>query len=73
MWLPREHKLIVLADSVSKFHDTDDWGLDRKSFNILEMLSPIKFTLYAFANCSNKNVDKFYSKVASPGTAAVNE
>ena len=24
VWLPREHELIVLADSVSKFADTDD-------------------------------------------------
>ena len=72
VWLPREHELIVLADSVSKFHDTDDWGLDRKSFSILEKLSPRKFTLDAFANCTNKQVDKFYSKVASPGTAGVN-
>ena len=72
VWLPREHELIVLADSVSKFHDTDDWGLDRKSFKILEMLTPRKFTLDAFANCTNKQVDKFYSKVISPGAAGVN-
>ena len=72
VWLPREHELIVLADSVSKFADTDDWGLDKKSFKILEMVSPRKFTLDAFSNCTNKQVDKFYSKVISPGTAGVN-
>ena len=72
VWLPREHELIVLADSVSKFADTDDWGLDNKSFKILEMVSPRKFTLDAFSNCTNKHVAKFYSKVVSPGTAGVN-
>ena len=72
VWLPREHELIVLADSVSKFHDTDDWGLDIRSFKILEMLSPRKFSLDAFANCTNKHVAKFYSKVISPGSAGVN-
>ena len=72
VWLPREHELIVLADSVSKFADTDDWGLDNKSFKILEMVSPKKLTLDAFSNCTNKHVGKFYSKVISPGTAGVN-
>ena len=72
MWVPRENELIVLADTVSKFHDTDDWGLDNRSFKILEMVSENKFTCDAFSNCTNKHVDKFYSKVASPGSSGVN-
>ena len=72
IWVPRTHFLIQLADSASKFRDTDDWGLNRNSFRILEQLSPEKFTLDAFANCTNKQLDKFFSKTQSPGSSGVN-
>ena len=72
IWLPRSEALIQLADKVSKFKDTDDWGLSTKSFKILQEIENCKFTLDAFASCTNKKVAKFYSKVACPGSAGVN-
>ena len=72
IWVPRTHFLIQLADAASKFKDTDDWGLNKTSFRILEQLSPQKFSLDAFANCTNKHVDKFFSKTQSPGSSGVN-
>ena len=72
VWIPRSDYLITLADAASKFKDTDDWGLNEKSFRLLEDLSPVKFTLDAMANCTNKKCRKFYSKVASPGSSGVN-
>ena len=72
IWIPRSDYIITLADAVSKFKDTDDWGLSEKSFKILQDLSPTKFTLDTFANCTNKKCPKFYSKVPSPGSSGVN-
>ena len=72
VWIPRSDYLISLADAVSKFKDTDDWGINGKSFKILEELSPSKFTVDTFANCTNKKCTKFYSKVPSPGSSGVN-
>ena len=72
IWIPRSDHIITLADAVSKFKDTDDWGLSDKSFKILQELSFTKFTLDAFANCTNKKCPKFYSKVPSPGSSGVN-
>ena len=72
MWIPRSDYIIALADSVSKFKDTDDWGLSAKSFKILQELSATKFTVDTFANCTNKKCPKFYSKVPSPGSSGVN-
>ena len=72
IWVPRSNFLIQIADAASKLRDTDDWGPTRKSFRILEQLSPEKFTLDAFANCTNKQLDKFFSKTQSPGSSGVN-
>ena len=72
IWIPRSDYIITLADAVSKFKDTDDWGLSEKSFKILQDLSPVKFTVDTFANCTNKKCPKFYSKVPSPGSSGVN-
>ena len=72
MWKPRENKLIQLADSVSKFRDTDDWGISKKGFRILEAVFKLKFSCDVFASSTNAKVPKFYSKVASPGSYGVN-
>ena len=61
-----------MADECSKFRDTDDWGLSRRSFRIVERLFKIKFTCDAFANGTNWKVAKFYTKTAAPGTCGVN-
>ena len=31
-WLPREENEV--ADAISKFHDTDDWGIDFEIFRV---------------------------------------
>ena len=64
--------MIVAADAASKYKDSDDWGLDKKSFEIFQHLSPKEFTIDLFACCSNKQVPRFYSKVMSPGSLGVN-
>ena len=33
-WLPRKEN--ELADAISKFHDTDDWGIDQESFAYIQ-------------------------------------
>ena len=72
IWLPRSNALIRMADECSKFRDTDDWGLSLRSFKIVEKLFRVKFTCDACANGTNKKTEKFYSKVAAPGTSGVN-
>ena len=72
VWVPRESQLIKIADAASKFNDTDDWGISMKGFRILENIFRVKFTCDVFANGTNKKTQKFYSKVAAPGSAGVN-
>ena len=72
VWLPRDSKLIRIADAASKYNDTDDWGISRKGFKILEQIFNIKFTCDVFANGTNWKTNKFYSKVAAPGSAGIN-
>ena len=72
VWSPRTNTMIRMADEVSKFHDTDDWGLERGALKILEDIFRKKFTCDMFANGTNKEVTKFYLKVAAPGSHGIN-
>ena len=72
IWKPRSNRLIELADQASKFRDTDDWGISRKSFNILQFVFDTRFTLDVYANSTNYKVSKFFSKVAAPGSSGIN-
>ena len=38
IWKPRSNRLIAIADEASKFRDTDDWGVSRKSFKNIEFI-----------------------------------
>ena len=72
IWKPRDNRLISLADQISKFRDTDDWGISKKYFRVLEFVFKTNFTLDVFANGTNWKVKKFFSKVAAPGSYGVN-
>ena len=72
IWQPRENRLITIADQASKFRDTDDWGITRKSFRILEFIFDTQFTLDVYANGTNHKVNRFFSKVAAPGSSGIN-
>ena len=72
VWKPRSNKLIVAVDEVSKFRDTDDWGVSRRSFRNLEFIFKTKFTLDVFANGTNWKVGKFFTKVATLGSSGIN-
>ena len=72
IWKPRDNRLISLADQISKYRDTDDWGISRKYFRVLEFVFNTSFTLDVFANGSNGKVTKFFSKVAAPGSSGIN-
>ena len=72
IWSPRENKLITMADECSKFRDSDDWGIDMKAIKVLENIFGQTFTCDMFANATNRRMNKFYSKVAAPGTSGIN-
>ena len=70
--VPREHSLLVLADQGSKFMDTDDWSIDDNSLQTLQVIAGEQITCDVFAYNSNARVQKFYSKIPSPGCSGVN-
>ena len=72
IWKPRSNRLIAIADEASKFRDTDDWGVSRKSFKNLEFIFNTQFTLDVFANGTNWKVSKFFTKVAALGSSGIN-
>ena len=72
IWKPRTNRLITIADKASKFRDTDDWGISRKSFRNLEFIFNTQFTLDVYANGTNWKVAKFFTKVAAPGSSGIN-
>ena len=72
IWSPRESKLISLADECSKFKDSDDWGIALQAVRVIEKIFMERFTCDLFANSTNNKVDKFFSKVAAPGSHGIN-
>ena len=72
IWSPRENSLIKLADELSKFNDTDDWGVEPAAVRAMENIFSERFTCDLFANSTNNKVDKFYSKVAAPRSSGIN-
>ena len=68
-WIPRE--LNQDADYLSKFKDSDDWSIDKATFNYIckEFGTP---TVDRFADNLNTKLDVFNSKFYCPGTSAVN-
>ena len=65
VWIPREENQV--ADEISKYKDTDSWGIDWPSFNYLQKCFG-KFTIDRFADHINNKVKKFNSRFFCPGT-----
>ena len=72
IWSPRENNLIRLADECSKFKDTDDWGLALPAVRVIETIFEEEITCDLFANSTNNKTEKFFSKVAAPGSHGIN-
>ena len=68
-WIPREEN--VIADDISKFNDNDSWGIDMKTFEMLENIFG-KFTIDQFADDTNYKVKRFNAKAFCPGVENVN-
>ena len=68
-WIPREEN--ELADSISKYRDSDDWGIDLETFQFVEAQYGI-FTVDRFANSSNAKLSRFNSRFHCPGSENVN-
>ena len=67
-WVPRENN--VVADSLSKLVDTDDWAIAKNIFAFLsQRYGP--FSIDLFASSSSKQLDRFYSRFWCPGSLGV--
>jgi hypothetical protein len=69
-WIPRD--LNSTADDLSKLKDRDDWGVDKKIFDLLQSKLGEKFTLDAFASTENAKCCKFFSKFWCLNSSGVN-
>jgi hypothetical protein len=68
--LSRADPRIAMADSGSRIRDSDDWSLDKSSFEIINnQYGP--FTLDVFADSSNAKCKIFFSDFNCPGTSGV--
>ena len=68
-WVPREQN--TLADEISKYIDSDDWGIDFETFEYIQQRYG-NFTFDRFASSQNTKVDRFNSKFYCPGSSGVN-
>jgi hypothetical protein len=71
LWMSRNDPRISQADSMSRFFDEADWGVDEESFQALERCIP-KVQIDIFASDSNRKCDKFFSLTPSPLTSGIN-
>lgn len=68
-WIPRE--VNELADEISKFNDTDDWGIDNESFAFIQKEFGI-FTIDRFASSTNNKVVRFDARFHCPHAESIN-
>ena len=68
-WIPREQNTI--ADYYSKMPDSDDWTIDRASFNLINSRFG-HFTVDRFSSDTNNKLPIFNSRYYDPGTSGVN-
>ena len=68
-WLPREEN--ELADAISKFHDTDDWGIDQESFAYIQSKFG-ELQIDRFADANNAKLKRFDARFHCPGCETVN-
>ena len=68
-WIPWKEN--VIADSISKYADSDNWSADNETFSFVQNKFG-RFTVDRIAEDKNAKVEKFNSKYHCPNTAAVN-
>ena len=69
VWVPRVKN--VIADSLSRCSDSDDWKIDRNVFGQFDKTwGP--YTYDRFANNENSQCEKFNSRWWCPGTSGIN-
>ena len=68
-WIPREEN--DLADTISKYVDTDNWGIDLETFDFIQEEFGI-FTFDRFADAGNAKVSRFDSRFHCEGAENVN-
>ena len=69
VWIPREEN--VLADFYSRPNDTDNFGIDQKTFYHIQRNLGV-CTVDRFADDKNAKLNRFNSKYFCPNTEAVN-
>ena len=67
-WIPREQNAI--ANSLSRFSDCDDWGINREVYEMLDFCWD-KHTVDRFATDYGTKCTRFNSKYWYKGTEAV--
>ena len=68
-WIPREEN--ELADSISKYYDTDNWSIDEETFRFIQKRFG-RFTVDRFADGQNKKLQRFDSRFHCQGAENVN-
>ena len=68
-WIPREEN--QFADSISKYYDTDNWGIDGETFQYVQEQFG-ECTIDRFADSENKKVNRFDARFFCPGVENVN-
>ena len=68
-WIPREHNTI--ADGISKYCDTDDWGVDNETFEYIQKKFG-NFDIDRFASSSNNKVNRYDARFHCQGAETVN-
>ena len=68
-WIPREEN--ELADEISKFRDTDDWGIDLESFDYIQNKFG-RLDVDRFADTNNAKLARFDARFHCPGCETVN-
>ena len=68
-WISREENTI--ADSISKYNDSDDWSIDNETFHYIQNYFG-EFTVDRFADNLNTKLSNFNSKYHCPNSSEVN-
>ena len=68
-WIPREEN--EEADAISKFYDTDSWGIDDETFDFIQAQFG-RVTVDRFASSTNRKLARFDARFYCPGVENVN-
>ena len=68
-WIPREDNKI--ADSISKYRDTDDWSIDNETFSYIQSRFG-KLDVDRFASSTNNKLQRFDARFHCPKAETIN-